>query len=264
MNDDQFRRILDDFGLSWPGYRKVRKAVIKRLVRHMHQEGVRDAGEYLERTRTQPTLRRETQRRLTVSVSRFFRDRFLWKYLQENLLPKLLSQNPARVHVWSAGCALGQEAYSFVMLWQRLVDAMGPLPPLSVLATDMNREYLETAASGIYTRTMVKGVPEDCLNRFFQVENDRCVIGKDLRDVISWMHHDLTDAPPLPGPFHIVFMRNNLLTYYRKENHPGPVKRIVGRLIRGGCLIVGTREHLSHDAFGLSAVSDCPGVYRKT
>jgi chemotaxis methyl-accepting protein methylase len=263
MNDDQLRRILDHFGLSWTGYRKVRKGVIRRLVRHMQQEGVRDAGDYLERIRTRPALRRETKRLLTVSVSRFFRDRLLWEFLQENLLPHILSRNPDRVSVWSAGCALGQEAYSFVMLWRSLADATGPLPPLSVLATDMNREYLERAASGIFARNMVKEVPEDCLNRFFQFENDRYAIGKDLRDCISWMHHDLTDVPPRPGPFHIIFMRNNLLTYYRREDQPGPVKGIVGRLITGGYLIIGARERLPGDDFGLSAVADSPGVYRK-
>ncbi|HOI75476.1 MAG TPA: CheR family methyltransferase [Syntrophales bacterium] len=263
MNDDQFRQILDYFGMSWPGYRKVRKGVIKRLVRHMQKENVRDACDYMQRIRTQPALQRETRRLLTVSISSFFRDRFLWKYLGENLLPELLSQKPARVNVWSAGCALGQEAYSFVMLWRLLSDVAGPLPPLFLLATDMNREYLETAASGFYTEKMLKEVPEDCLDRFFQFENDCFVIRKDLRDGISWLHHDLSDVLPVQDPFHIIFMRNNLLTYCRKETHQVPVKRVVDRLIAGGSLIVGARERLSCDDFGLSGVCDCPGVYRK-
>lgn len=263
MNDDQFRRILDDFGLSWPGYRRVRKGVMKRLVRHMQQEGMRDAGDYMERIRTRPALRMETERLLTVSISRFFRDRFLWNHLRESLMPGILSRNPGRVNVWSAGCALGQEPYSFVMLWRSLADEVGPLPPLTVLATDMNREYLDTAAAGIYTKSMVKEVPEDCLDRFFQFEDDRFAVRKDLGQLISWVHHDLTDVPPATGPFHIVFMRNNLLTYYRKEMHRGPIMGIVGRLIEGGCLIVGAREHLSCDEYGLSGFEACSGVYRK-
>ncbi|RLC02860.1 MAG: hypothetical protein DRH90_12795 [Deltaproteobacteria bacterium] len=37
MEDTQFRQILNRFGFSWAGYRKVRKGVKKHLARHMHE-----------------------------------------------------------------------------------------------------------------------------------------------------------------------------------------------------------------------------------
>ncbi len=263
MNDDHFKEILDHFRLSWPGYRKVRKGVIKRLVRHMQQMNVRHAGDYIEQIKKMPALRREAGRLLTVSTSHFFRDPFLWSYLEEHLLPALLLQRPVRVNVWSAGCALGQEAYSFVMLWRRLADTIGPLPPLSLLATDMNREYLAMAVRGMYARGIAREIPKDCLDRFFQFENNRFIIQEDLRKSITWLQHDLTDAPPAHDPFHIIFMRNNLLTYCRKEIYQDTVKTIFDALITGGHLIVGARERLPCAEWGLFGVDDCPGVYQK-
>jgi len=262
MNDDQFRQILDCFGLSWHGYRKVRKGVVKRLVRHMQQEVVRDAGDYIERIESLPAVRQEVRQLLTVSISRFFRDRLLWKTLREDLIPAILFRNPDRVNVWSAGCALGQEAYSFAILWRTLADTAGPLPPLFLLATDMNRDYLTMAASGRYARTIAREIPLEYMERFFRPEGDRLRIREELRDSITWRHHDLADAPP-QGPFHIIFMRNSLLTYCRKEMYQEPVRRLIDRLTEEGFLIVGARESLSCEDFGLIAVSRSPGVYRK-
>jgi chemotaxis protein methyltransferase CheR len=263
MNDDQFRRILDSFGLSWPGYRKVRKGVIKRLIRHMQQTAVRNAGAYIEQVETLPAVRQEVRQLLTVSISHFFRDRLVWKALRDDLIPAILSGNPGRVNVWSAGCALGQEAYSFAMLWRTLADTAGQLPPLLLLATDMNRDYLAMAASGRYARTIAREVPQEYLDRFFQPEGDHLTVREELRDCITWRHHDLADASPPHGPFHIAFMRNSLLTYCRKEMYQDPVRRIIDRLAAGGFLIVGARERLSCGDFGLIALPSCPGVYRK-
>jgi len=89
---------------------------------------------------------------MTVSISRFFRDRSLWEYIKEKLIPEILSRNPDQVNVWSAGCALGQEVYSFKMLWLLLDDESGPLPPLSLIGTDINQEYLDMAVSGVFQR----------------------------------------------------------------------------------------------------------------
>jgi chemotaxis protein methyltransferase CheR len=41
MDDSQFRRVLDFFGLSWKGYRRVRKGVKKRLARYMQDHALR-------------------------------------------------------------------------------------------------------------------------------------------------------------------------------------------------------------------------------
>jgi chemotaxis protein methyltransferase CheR len=41
MDDRAFQQLLDFFGLSWSGYKKVRKGVKKRIARHMEQLGYR-------------------------------------------------------------------------------------------------------------------------------------------------------------------------------------------------------------------------------
>jgi chemotaxis protein methyltransferase CheR len=263
MNDDQFRQILDDFGYSWQGYRKVRKRVIKRLLRHMQQLDVRDVADYREKIKSVAEIRQKTQQLMTVSISRFFRDRPLWKFIKEKLIPDILSRNPARVNVWSAGCALGQEVYSFKMLWLLLEDELVPLPSLSLVATDINRKCLDKAASGVYDDHVIRTIPENYLKRFFRYDRGRYSIAEDLKQNITWELLDLMNATTIKDYFHIIFLRNNLLTYYKKEFYQGPVDRFVDALTRGGYLIIGARENMLVDEQKLRRLHDYHGIFQK-
>lgn len=264
MNDDQFRKILDDLGLCWRGYRKVRKGVIKRLVRHMQQTGIRDSDEYLESIRSRPDVRGEVGRLATVSISRFFRDHSLWTYIEKKIIPDILSRDPSYVRVWSAGCALGQEAYSFSILWSFMNESNSSLPPLSLLATDMNQEYLDTAFAGVFEKHIIKEIPKDFTDRFIRYENGRVVLTDPIRNRITWQFHDLTCSPPPDREFHIIFVRNSLLTYYRDEIQKTGLKRIIDSLAADGYLIIGASEKLPADCPDLLKVRDCSGVFRKT
>ena len=73
MDDRAFGRLLEFLGLSWPGYRRVRKGVKKRVGRHMQA--------YLEKLMQNKEVRRQCERLMCVSISRFFRDRRLWEAL---------------------------------------------------------------------------------------------------------------------------------------------------------------------------------------
>jgi chemotaxis protein methyltransferase CheR len=263
MNDDQFRQLLDDFGCSWQGYRRVRKMVIKRLVRHMQKLDVRDFDDYQERIKSVAEIRQKTKQLMTVPISRFFRDRPLWKCIKEKLIPEILSGNPARVNVWSAGCALGQELYSFKMLWLLLGDESVPLPKLSLIATDINEEYLDKAAPGVYDDHVIGTIPENYLKRFFQYDRGRYFITEDLKRNITWELLDLMNAMPIKDYFHIIFLRNNLLTYYKKEFHEGPVGRCIDALTSGGYLIIGARENMLVDEQKLSRIHDYHGIFQK-
>ncbi|MEN6375267.1 MAG: CheR family methyltransferase [Smithella sp.] len=264
MNDDQFRRLLDDFGYSWQGYRKVRKRVMQRLVRHMQRLDVRDVEDYREKIKSDAEIREKTQQLMTVSISRFFRDRTLWKCIKEKLIPEILSGNPTRVNVWSAGCALGQEVYSFNMLWLLLEEElMDPLPPLFIVATDINQENLDKAACGVYDDHIVKTILGNCLKRFFHYDEGRYLIADDLKQNITWQLNDLTNVMPMKDYFHIIFLRNNLLTYYKQEFYKEPVDRIIDALTRGGYLIIGAREKIFVDEQKLSRVHNIHGIFQK-
>jgi len=237
--------MLDRFALSPEGYRKVRKGVQKRIVRHMQELRCPSMGAYLERLETDGDAETEARRLMDVSISRLFRDGPLWHILEEEILPSLSAGHPGGLRAWSAGCALGQEAYSLRILWDLLAEKTAVMPPLELWATDVNPAYLKRAIEGIYPAGALARVPADARARFLRPAgraNFRVI--DEIREGIRWQLHDLTAERPPARDFHIVFLRNNLLTYYRKEMVEAALPAIVDSLVPGGVLVIGQKERL--------------------
>jgi chemotaxis protein methyltransferase CheR len=252
MDDRDFRRMLNVLGLSWRGYRRVRMGVKKRIGRHMRQRGFETLDEYLEGLKGDDRLMNECRQLLTVSISRFFRDRNLWKLLQEEILPGMSALHATGLKVWSAGCASGEEVYSLKIVWEALKEAMGPLPDLHVLATDMNPDYLLRAKTGLYPESSLKEVEQRLKSNHFQyIDKEASYRVKDqIRAGIEWRVHHLLFDPPPARCFQLILLRNNLLTYYEEGAHEG-VRRVLETLEEGGFLIIGTNERLPAEAIGL-------------
>lgn len=245
MDDYQFARLLDFFNYSWKGYRKVRKGVKKRVSRHMQEMGCRNMDDYLERIKTDNAVRTESKRRMTVPISRFFRDRLMWQLLEEQIVPEITRQGRFQIRIWFAGCAGGEEVYSFKILWEEFQAGNDAVPRLLVIATDINPLYLERAQKGIYPPGTLREVDEArrkcCFERY---RKEHYAVKPFLKEGIDWRVHDfLIDDPPANN-FDIVFLRNNLLTYYPEEVSQTPLERIVDALSPSGFLVIGAKEEM--------------------
>ncbi|MBT8372296.1 MAG: hypothetical protein KJO34_15120 [Deltaproteobacteria bacterium] len=65
---------------------------------------------------------------------------------------------------WFAGCASGEEVYTFKILCEDLRNADTHFPDIFILATDINPEYLSRAKEAVYTRSSMKGYQTNLLN----------------------------------------------------------------------------------------------------
>ena len=63
--------------------------------------------------------------------------------------------------------------------------------------------------------------------------------------------------------FHIVFLRNNLLTYFRKEIIEAALPAIADSLVPGGILVVGRKERLPGFLEGFRAHEAMPCLHRR-
>lgn len=270
MDDQQFRLLLDRFGRSWTGYRKVRRGVMKRLRRRMVELDLSCAEAYLRVMEDDPALRIECERLLTVSISRFFRDKKVWEILQNRILPALFKEQREPVRVWSAGCASGEEAYSFRIAWESVMESSGAAPELEIVATDLNPVYLERAKAGIYARSSLREVPAEVVDRCFEHQGgedryggeDCYTIRARFRSYIKWKELGFHEAPPGTG-FQVIFLRNNLLTYYRDPFREQALHRAVDRLATSGYLIIGSHERLPRGEWNLNPVESVSCVFRK-
>ncbi len=263
LGDEEFRLLLEFLDRPWPGFRKVRKGVKKRVRRHMERLGCGTLDGYLRKmAASDPAARAVCERCLRVTISRFFRDRGLWEHLRERLLPEMPERFPEGVTAWSAGCANGEEPYTLSMIWEDLTAADPSAPELEILATDVDDTCLERAGAGRYPMSSLKEVPERLKTQWFRKipGGGQWQVDGRLRSRIRWQVHDLLDPPP--HVFQMVFLRNNLLTYYRGDRMETAFRRIVTALAPGGLLILGAHERPPETGLPLKRDAECPWVYR--
>jgi len=264
MDDQQFRQLLQYLGFSWRGYRKVRKGVIKRIRRHMHQLGCQNIATYLYKLEKSHGARAECERLMTVSISRFFRDRKLWQILQKEILPSLVEKHRQKMFVWSAGCASGEEVYSLKILWSDLNASIPHLPELEITAPDLIPVYLERARAGVYPSSSMKEVPEQFLSDYFHTQKNMELyeIKPSLKKGIIWQtQHLLSD--PTGSRFHIIFLRNNLLTYYQDRFKKSAFSKVINQLSASGFLIIGSHERLPFERTDLVPYGSLSYVFEK-
>lgn len=264
MDNQQFRQLLQHLNLSWTGYRKVRKGVKKRIRRHMQELGCGNVSDYLRELDKNHEARHECNRLMTVSISRFFRDKGLWDTLQKEILPGLIEAHKEKIVIWSAGCASGEEVYSLKILWDSLGKSMSCLPEMEITATDINPSYLERAKDGVYPSSSLREVPEELRSKYFQSKRGgkRYIVQDVLRGGIMWKVHNLI-SDPLESQFHIILLRNNLLTYYEDEDQKCALKNVVANLWPGGFLILGSHEKLPYEINELQYYGSLTCIFKK-
>jgi chemotaxis methyl-accepting protein methylase len=262
MDDDQFRQLLDWLNFSWSGYRKVRKGVKKRISRHMQELKCSHITAYLNLLNQSAGLRQECKKRMTVSISRFFRDRQLWHGLENDILPRMIESEKNVLRVWSAGCARGEEVYSFRILWDRLNKRYGQLPEIEIVATDILAGYIEKARVGVYSKSSLKEVEPKIREQYFDVRKSGncCAIRAAFKEGIDWMVQDIFGNPP-GSAFDIIFLRNNLLTYYKAPLKMEGLKNILKALAPDGWLIVGSHEKLPAAVSNMQRHNSIPWAY---
>ena len=228
--------------------------------------GCQTVDEYIENLSLKTDIRAACRLHLTVSISRFFRDKRLWEVLENQFLPRLLSKNESRLQVWSCGCARGEEAYSLKIVWDRLGRSYPDLPKLKLWATDINPIYIDAAKKGIYGISSLKELPQTCIDRYFDkvVGKQRYILKPFLKMGIQFELNDIIeDDPPAPY-FDIIFIRNNLLTYYQNPEKENALETVLSVLKPGGILITGSHEKLSSDFDNMKFNPDFPMIYLKS
>ena len=71
--------------LSWPGFRKVRRQVCRRVERRRQELGLADVAAYRARLEERAEEWAVLDGLCRVTISRFYRDRGLWDFLERDI-----------------------------------------------------------------------------------------------------------------------------------------------------------------------------------
>jgi len=230
----------------------------------MQELNCHDIRTYLNLLEKSQAVRRECELQMTVSISRFFRDRKLWLGLEEEILPGIIQTNKKAIRVWSAGCACGEEVYSFKIVWDRVKEKCAHQVQLVIIATDVNPDAVEKARAGVYSKSSLKEVPREIQLRYFDIRKNgkRFELKAFVKEGIDWKVQDMFLEPPGSG-FDIIFLRNNLLTYYNDPFKEKGLTRVARALAPGGWLIVGSHEKIPAAGSNFRRHPCIPWAYRQ-
>jgi chemotaxis protein methyltransferase CheR len=249
----------------WPGFRKVRRQVCKRITRRLRQLNLMDWQAYqtfLQAHETEwPVLDEMTR----ITISRFYRDKAVFDFLARQVFPSLAEQALARragkLKVWSAGCASGEEAYTLSLIWRLQLQTLYPNLTLAITATDAAAELIVRARQACYAYSSLKNLPPQWLQVAFEKQSKGFCLKPEFRNGVYWLQQDIRHHHP-DDRFDLVLCRNLAFTYFDIALQCQALENIRQSLDPGGVLVIGSHEYLPQYADQFLSWSEKYKVYK--
>jgi chemotaxis protein methyltransferase CheR len=244
---------LPRLGLRWPGFRKVRRQIYKRLDQRLKVLHLADLAAYRARLDAHASEWDELDALCRISISRFYRDKWVFQYLERDVLPAVarlaLRRGNGTLACWSLGCAAGEEPYTIAILWRLRIAPHCPQLRCRILATDADGEAIRRAERGCYQASSLKDLPPDWMAEALTHAPEGFRVKPEYRALVSFQQQDVRTALP-QDHFHIVLCRNVAFTYFDEETQRQTLERIRNRLWPGGALVIGSTELLPDETRG--------------
>jgi chemotaxis protein methyltransferase CheR len=142
----------------------------------------------------------------------FFRDQKPLEHAVHFL--KSAAAGRARVRIWDAGCAMGQEPYTLAIL---LAENMGQFAfrNIQIFASDYDAPLLKIVKEGAYPKEELQRIPGEFFEKYFE-KNGRegwFRIADLIKDRVTACHHDLLTLTPVQTGFSLIICKNVLLHF---------------------------------------------------
>lgn len=253
--------------MRWPGFRKVRKQVCKRLDRRIRALGLSDIKRYRNYLESHPEEWQQLDGMTRITISRFYRDKWVFSRLEHEILPQLAQQalacDEGKLRIWSAGCASGEEPYTLAMVWAFGLKSRFPTIEPYILATDAEPQLLQRASEACYSFGSVKNLPEKWRNTAFIKSGETFCLQPEYRLNVEFRQHDVRQDVP-NGSFRLVLCRNLVFTYFETSLQHRFLERLARAMPRGGVLLLGVHERLPEGYRGFIPRSERWGIYERS
>ncbi len=217
--------------------------ITRRIERRMSVNQIGDFEEYVRYLQNYPGEVMALYRDLLIGVTNFFRDPEVMQELEENWLPDLLQRLKNReIRCWVAGCSTGEEAYTLAILLKEAMEKAGIVRDVKIFATDIDREAIITASSGIYPESIAGDLPPKIMAKYFYHKEEKLQIARHLREMVVFAQHNLIKDPPFTN-IDLISCRN-LLIYLQPVLQQKAFSMFNFSLNSGGLLFLGSSESI--------------------
>jgi chemotaxis protein methyltransferase CheR len=249
-----------------------RVSLERRLRERLTARGLASYGDYyqlLKYSQLSTEEWEEAAELLTTHETYFFREDYQLRAFKNEILPTLAERGKARkrLHLWSAGCSTGEEAYTIAIL----VLESGLFDPqdgweVRVYGSDLSKRCIAAARRGIYGAASFRTTPDDSRKDWFvEAGEAEWGVSPRVRALCHFGQMNLLDEERthLVGRCDVIFCRNVVL-YFDAPSRKRVIEMFYDRLVPGGVLLLGHAESLLNvsTAFELLHLKE-DLVYRK-
>ncbi len=261
LTDPEFHRLVDfvqkNYGIDLSRKRLLIEA---RMCSTLSERRVSSFSEYFDSIRNDRKSLTGMMDRLTTNHTYFMREPRHFEFLKDVILPEWKRMDCGKcLHVWSAGCSTGEEAYTAVMVMK---EYFGPYSgwDYRTLATDLSVRALESAREGLYGPESLSFLPEKWKRRYFVRQGGNYRLCEEIRRQVFFHRMNLMDPFPFSIRFDLIFCRN-VMIYFNQKSRDELISKFHGVLKKGGYLFLGHSETIGRNVTGFRYLE--PSIYQK-
>lgn len=196
--------------------------------------------------RQQAALRRLLAEHLTVTFTKFFRVPQALELFARDAVPEAIAaRSPSgKVHVLSAGCSTGEEAYSLAIAIRESQPDI-PLERFQITGCDISTAALNHARKGVYSEANCAWLKRFCPDwqAHFRPHKLGWQVCASIRDCVKFRRINLARRLPELPKFDVVFLCN-VFWYLGRAGWARLIERLRPRLASHAWLFVGEGESL--------------------
>ncbi|BFT32336.1 chemotaxis protein CheR [Alteromonas sp. D210916BOD_24] len=179
---------------------------------------------------------------LTTNLTAFLRESHHF-----DALSQYLKNNPNCKRIWCAASSTGEEPYSIAMTVAATLGTFNT--DISIIATDIDSNVLQTAQNGIYPIELTKQLPHSYKTQFLYrgkgSHKGKVKVVDELKKMVRFEPLNLTsDHWGVSGPLDVIFCRN-VMIYFDKNTQKNILQRMVKMLKPNGMYVAGHSENFS-------------------
>lgn len=148
----------------------------------------------------------------------FFRDQHTLEQVLKYFIP--LVSGSQKIKIWDAGCAMGQEPYTFAIL---LAEKLGyfAFKNVHIDATDIDEgnTFGKIIEQGIYPYNELNRIPENIFKKYFHPTKDPNLfqLDENIRKRVKFTKNNLLDLSPIGWNYNLIICKNVLLHFHPEE-----------------------------------------------
>jgi chemotaxis protein methyltransferase CheR len=199
---------------------------------------------------------------MTTNTTEFFRENAHFNYINNNW-ESIIRHNPRiarnrEIVVWSSACSSGQEPVTIALVLVELLKSKNI--GIRILATDLDTQILQKAASGIYTQKECEGIPANLLSKYFSKVGTDYQVNQQLLSLISYRQFNLMHDFRFRNGFDFIFCRN-VMIYFDNTTQETLVNKFYDHLVPGGLFFMGHSESMVNKKHNYTPVA--PALWQK-